>query len=175
MGMPLLCFPSWLQCQQGLHSLECTYYILNCQQRTSWRIRQVSKLEFFSENPSLCAFHRYKVVLRPDLYFLPKVNTLFHHVYELVLLAFCSNPVMRRRQPGIPRICTDLCVSTQSKPGQVPCLCPFRGLPRQEHINGLPFYMAVIGHSGGLEGIPVGTYQGDHDSFNQGSGCMSSL
>lgn len=60
--------------------------------------RRVSELGALSTHPRLCVFHRDKVVLLPDPSFLPKVNTIFHRVQELVLLSFCPKPTHPREK-----------------------------------------------------------------------------
>ncbi|XP_013929465.1 PREDICTED: uncharacterized protein LOC106555206 [Thamnophis sirtalis] len=57
--------------------------------------RRVSELAALSIRQDLCIFHPDKVVLRLDLAFVPKVNSVFHRTQELVLPDFCSQPSHR--------------------------------------------------------------------------------
>lgn len=55
--------------------------------------RRVSELSALSCHPSLCTFHKDKVVLRPDPAFVPKVASAFHRSQDLSLPSFCPRPV----------------------------------------------------------------------------------
>lgn len=55
--------------------------------------RRVSELGALSTNPNVCIFHSARVILRPNIAFIPKVNLFFHRSQELVLPSFCLNPV----------------------------------------------------------------------------------
>lgn len=53
--------------------------------------RRISELSALSVAKHLCIFHKYKVVLRTDPSFLPKVLSHFHVQQELVLPIFCPD------------------------------------------------------------------------------------
>lgn len=57
--------------------------------------RCISELAALSTRADLCIFYQDRVVLRLDLAFIPKVNSLFHRAQEIVLLNFCPSPVHR--------------------------------------------------------------------------------
>lgn len=54
--------------------------------------RRVSELASLSVHQDLCVFHLDRVVLRLDLSFILKLNSIFHHSQDLVLLNFCPDP-----------------------------------------------------------------------------------
>lgn len=54
--------------------------------------RRVSELGSLSTNPNLCLFQEDRIILRLDPSFMPKVNSIFHRLQELVLPTLCLNP-----------------------------------------------------------------------------------
>ncbi|XP_034278399.1 uncharacterized protein LOC117668538 [Pantherophis guttatus] len=57
--------------------------------------RRISELAALSIREDLCVFHADRVVLRLDPTFVPKVNTTFHRMQELILPNFCPHPTHR--------------------------------------------------------------------------------
>ncbi|XP_060538353.1 uncharacterized protein LOC132709245 [Pantherophis guttatus] len=54
--------------------------------------RRVSEIAAFSIRSDLCVFYQDRVVLRLDPAFIPKINTPFHRVQDIVLPNFCPDP-----------------------------------------------------------------------------------
>lgn len=55
-------------------------------------VRRISEIAALSVRDDLCVFHADRVVLRLDPTFVPKINTPFHRLQELVLPDFCPHP-----------------------------------------------------------------------------------
>lgn len=96
--------------------------------------RWVSELSALSIHSQLCIVHKDRVVLRPDPFFVPKINTTFHRAQELILPNFCPNPTHPREGFFINWTSTGLLDFTAKGPrileGQRASLSP-SGVPKQ--------------------------------------------